>query len=63
MANKNKKNSDSSGSDEKFKAEAAQRVKNILPILKKTYPDARVALKFANRLRASHRNNPVGTMH
>jgi endonuclease III len=35
-------------SDERFKAAAAERVKNILPILKKTYPDAKVALKFTN---------------
>jgi endonuclease-3 len=35
-------------SDDKFKVAAAERVKKILPILKKTYPDAQVALKFAN---------------
>jgi len=44
----NKKVVKSELSDEQFKAQAAQRVKNILPILKKTYPDAKVALKFAN---------------
>ncbi|MHC4623303.1 MAG: endonuclease III [Planctomycetota bacterium] len=32
------------------KAEAAERVKNIWPILKKTYPNARVALKYSNPL-------------
>jgi endonuclease-3 len=32
------------------KAAAAQRVKEILPILKKTYPDARTALNFTNPL-------------
>ena len=30
--------------------EAAQRVKNIWPILKKTYPDARIALNFKDPL-------------
>ena len=30
--------------------EAAQRVKNIWPILKKTYPDANIALRFVNPL-------------
>jgi len=37
-------------SGEKFRDQAAQRVKKILPILKKTYPDATVALKFTNPL-------------
>lgn len=32
------------------KAEAAQRVKKIYPILKKAYPDAKTALDFANPL-------------
>lgn len=32
------------------KAAAAERVKKILPILKKTYPDARTALNFTNPL-------------
>jgi len=32
------------------KTKAAERVKKILPILKKTYPDARTALNFANPL-------------
>jgi endonuclease-3 len=32
------------------KAEAAERVKNIWPILKKTYPEATIALKFTNPL-------------
>ncbi|MBN2269293.1 MAG: endonuclease III [Sedimentisphaerales bacterium] len=32
------------------KQAAAQRVKSIYPILKKTYPDACIALKFANPL-------------
>jgi endonuclease-3 len=32
------------------KAEAAERVKNIWPILKNTYPDARVALNHSNPL-------------
>ena len=32
------------------KAEAGQRIKNIWPILKKTYPDAKTALRFANPL-------------
>jgi len=32
------------------KAETAERVKNILPILKKAYPGARTALKFTNPL-------------
>ena len=32
------------------KAEAAERVKNILPILKKAYPDAKTALKVTNPL-------------
>jgi len=32
------------------KAEAAERVKNIWPILKKTYPDAKIALKSSNPL-------------
>lgn len=32
------------------KAKAAERVKKILPILKKTYPQARTALRFANPL-------------
>jgi endonuclease-3 len=43
-----KKRGVSDVSDERFKAAAAERVKNILPILKKTYPDAKVALKFTN---------------
>jgi len=34
----------------KDKGEAAERVKKILPVLKKTYPDARSALKFKNPL-------------
>jgi len=32
------------------KAEAAERVKKILPILQKLYPDAKTALKFTNPL-------------
>jgi len=32
------------------KAEAAQRVKNIYPVLKKSYPRAAIALKFVNPL-------------
>jgi endonuclease-3 len=32
------------------KTEAAERVKNIWPILKKTYPDAKIALKSSNPL-------------
>jgi endonuclease-3 len=32
------------------KAEAAERVKGIWPILKKTYPDAKIALKSSNPL-------------
>ena len=32
------------------KAEAAERVRKILPILKKTYPQAKTALRFANPL-------------
>jgi endonuclease-3 len=32
------------------KTRAAERIKNILPILKKTYPNARTALNFANPL-------------
>lgn len=32
------------------KAQAAARVKNIFPILKKTYPDARIALVFETPL-------------
>jgi endonuclease-3 len=32
------------------KAEAAERVKRIWPILKKTHPDAKIALNFANPL-------------
>ncbi len=32
------------------KTEAAERVKKIWPILKKTYPDAKIALKFTNPL-------------
>ena len=32
------------------KEEAKQRVKNIWPVLKKTYPDAKIALKFVNPL-------------
>ena len=32
------------------KAKAAERVKKIWPILKKTYPDAKIALKFRNPL-------------
>jgi endonuclease-3 len=32
------------------RAEAARRVKNIWPVLKKTYPDAKVALAFKNPL-------------
>ena len=43
----NKKVVEGKISDEQFKAEAAQRIKNILPILKKTYPDAHIALKYA----------------
>lgn len=39
----------SSASDE-FKAKAAERVKNIFPILKQMYPEAKVALKFTNPL-------------
>ncbi len=31
-----------------FKTKAAERVRNIFPILKKTYPEAKVALKFTN---------------
>ena len=33
-----------------FKAKAAQRVKDIFPVLKKTYPDAKIALNFKNPL-------------
>ena len=44
----NKKRVKSAISDERFKSDAAERVKQILPILKKTYPDAKVALKFSN---------------
>ncbi len=44
----NKKIVKSKLSDEKFKAAAAERVKIILPILKKTYPDAQIALKYTN---------------
>lgn len=33
-----------------FKTKAAERVRNIFPILKKTYPEAKVALKFTNPL-------------
>jgi len=32
------------------KAEAAKRVKKIWPILKKTYPDAKIALRYTNPL-------------
>lgn len=32
------------------KEEARKRVENIWPVLKKTYPDAKIALKFANPL-------------
>ena len=32
------------------KTEAEERVRKILPILKKTYPDAKTALNFANPL-------------
>ena len=32
------------------KAEAAERVKRIWPILKRTYPKAAIALKFVNPL-------------
>ena len=32
------------------KAEAAERVKNIWPVLKRTYPEAKIALKFTNPL-------------
>ena len=32
------------------KAKAAQRIKAIVPILKKTYPDARTSLDHANAL-------------
>jgi endonuclease-3 len=32
------------------KAEAAERVRKIFPILRKTYPQARIALKFVNPL-------------
>lgn len=32
------------------KAEAAQRVKNIYPVLKKSYPNATIALEFVNPL-------------
>lgn len=32
------------------KAEAAERVKKIWPILKKTYPDAKIALRYTNPL-------------
>lgn len=32
------------------KAQASQRVKDIWPILKKTYPDAKIALNFTNPL-------------
>jgi endonuclease-3 len=32
------------------KTEAAERVKKIWPILKKTYPNAKIALKFKNPL-------------
>jgi endonuclease-3 len=44
----NKKIVRSTISDEQFKAAAAERVENILPILKMAYPDAKVALKFTN---------------
>lgn len=37
-------------SEGRDKAEAAERVKKILPILKKQYPQARTALNFANPL-------------
>lgn len=33
-----------------FKNKAVERVRNIFPILKKAYPEARVALKFTNPL-------------
>jgi len=46
----NKKTPQNKMPDEKFKAAAAQRVKNILLILKKTYPDAKIALKYENPL-------------
>ena len=32
------------------KTEAAERVRKVWPILKKTYPDAKVALKSSNPL-------------
>jgi len=44
--NKNKTNTNSAD----FKAQAAQRVKSIFPILKKTYPDAKIALNYLNPL-------------
>lgn len=40
----------SSAADDKFKTKAAERVGNIFPILKKTYPEAKIALKFTNPL-------------
>jgi len=39
-----------SAADIEFKAKAAERVRNIFPILKKTYPEAKIALKFADPL-------------
>lgn len=37
-------------SEDALKKTAAERVKNIFPILKKAYPEAKVALKFTNPL-------------
>jgi endonuclease-3 len=39
-----------SAAGDAFKAWAAERVRDIFPILKRTYPEAKIALKFTNPL-------------
>jgi len=43
------------------KEQARQRIKKIWPLLKKAYPDAKIALKFVNPLELLNiRRHPTG---
>jgi endonuclease-3 len=50
MAKKSKKKTPPKKRKKVNKTKAAERVKNIFPILKKTYPQAKIALKYVNPL-------------
>ena len=50
MAKKAKKKAPPKKGRKINKTKAAERVKNIFPILKKTYPQAKIALKYVNPL-------------